>query len=108
VDENRRTGKSETHAVEYYLTSLDPTRANASELLRWIRAYGAIESQLHPVRDGTFDEGHSRGHQGSSAEVMAALRNVAIPLLSGGDAVSHRAATHRILADQPGCFNQAA
>jgi predicted transposase YbfD/YdcC len=108
VDENRRTGKSETHAVEYDLTSLDPTRANAPELVRWIRAYGAIENQLHRVRDVTFDEDHSRGRKGSSAEVMAALRNFAIPLLSGGDAVSNRAATHRILADQPGCFNQAA
>jgi hypothetical protein len=47
------------------------------------------------VRDGTFDEDHSRVRKGSSAEVMAALRNVAIHLMAGVDAVSTRAATQR-------------
>jgi Transposase DDE domain len=95
VERVRRIGKSETRAVEYDLTSLDPTRANASERWRWIRAHWAIENQLHHVRDVTFDEDHSRVRKGNSAEVMAALRNVAIHLLSGVDAVSNRAATQR-------------
>jgi hypothetical protein len=37
----------------------------------------------------------ARVRKGNSAEVMAALRNGTIHLLSGGDAVSNRAATHR-------------
>ena len=95
VERVRRIGKSETRAVEYYLTSLDPTRANASDLLRWIRTHWSIENQLHYVRDVTFDEDHSRVRKGNAAEVMAALRNVAIHLLAGVDAVSNRAATQR-------------
>jgi predicted transposase YbfD/YdcC len=95
VERVRRTGESETRAVEYYLTSLDPTRASASDLLRRIRSHWAIENQLHHVRDMTFDEDHSRVRKGSSAQVMAALRNATIHLLAGVDAVSNRAATQR-------------
>ena len=47
------------------------------------------------MRDVTFDEDHSRVRKGSSAQVMAALRNVVIHLLRDVDAVSARAATHR-------------
>jgi hypothetical protein len=43
----------------------------------------------------TFDEDRCRVRKGGSAEVMAALRNVAIHLMSGLDTRSTRAATHR-------------
>ena len=96
VERVRKIGKEVSVAVEYYVTSLEMTRASAFDLLSWIRAHWAIENQVHHVRDVTFDEDHSRVRKGSSAEVMAALRNVAIHLLKDVDAVSNRAATHRL------------
>jgi hypothetical protein len=48
------------------------------------------------VRDVTFGEDASRVRKGSSAEVMAALRNGVIHLLKDVKAVSTRAATHRL------------
>lgn len=95
VERVRRIKGAEAREVEYYLTSLKATQATAFDLLGWIRAHWAIENQLHHVRDVTFDEDHCRVRKGNSAEVMAALRNVAIHLLHRVDAVSTRAATHR-------------
>jgi predicted transposase YbfD/YdcC len=98
VERVRQAGKTLSREVEYYLTSLDSQRASASELLGWIRSHWAIENQLHHVRDVTFDEDHSRVRKGSSAEVMAALRNVTIHLMKDVQAVSTKAATHRFQA----------
>lgn len=95
VERVRRIAGGETREVEYYLSSLGPDRAGAFDFLGWIRAHWAIENQLHHVRDVTFDEDRSRVRKGNAAEVMAALRNVAIHLMSGVEAVSRRAATHR-------------
>lgn len=95
VERVRRIGKEESREVAYFLTSLDRTRATAFDLLGWIRAHWGIENHVHHVRDVTFDEDHSRVRKGSSAQVMAALRNVVIHLLRDVDAVSARAATHR-------------
>jgi hypothetical protein len=66
------------------------------DLLTWIRAHWAIENQSHHVRDVTFAEDASRVRKGSSAEVMAALRNATIHLLKDVDALSTRAAMHRL------------
>ena len=95
VERVRRIKGVETREVEYYLTSLESARATAFDLLAWIRAHWAIENQLHHVRDVTFDEDHCRVRKGNAAQVLAALRNVAIHLLHRVDAVSTRAATHR-------------
>ena len=95
VERVRRIKKVETREVEYYLTSLSLKQATAFDLLKWIRAHWTIENQLHHVRDVTFDEDHCRVRKGNSAQVLAALRNVAIYLLHDVDAVSTRAATHR-------------
>jgi len=95
VERVRRIGKTQTREVEYYLTSLDRARATALDLMGWIRAHWGIENHVHHVRDVTFDEDRSRVRKGTSAEVMAALRNVVIHLLHGVEAVSARAATHR-------------
>ncbi len=95
VERVRRIKRVETREVEYYLTSLESTRATAFDLLSWIRAHWAIENQLHHVRDVTFDEDHCRVRKGNSAQALAALRNVAVHLLHDVDALSTRAATHR-------------
>lgn len=96
IERVRRSQRVETREVEYYLTSLATTRATAFDLMRWIRAHWRIESQWHHVRDGTCDEDHCRVRKGASAQVLAALRNAAIHLLAGVDALSVRAATQRL------------
>ena len=92
----RKGKKTTTVAVEYYVTSLEIAKASAFDLMTWIRAHWSIENQSHHVRDVTFAEDASRVRKGNSAEVMAALRNVAIHLLKDVDALSTRAATHRM------------
>jgi predicted transposase YbfD/YdcC len=95
VERVRRIKGAESREVEYYQTSLGSARATALDLLSWIRKHWAIENRLHHVRDVTFDEDRCRVRKGNSAEVLAALRKVAIHLLHGVDAVSTRAATYR-------------
>ena len=96
IERVRRIRRVETREVEYYVTSLDTTQATAFDLGNWIRAHWRIENQLHHVRDGTFDEDHGRVRKGASAQVLAGLRNAAIHLLAGVDALSVRAATQRL------------
>jgi predicted transposase YbfD/YdcC len=96
IERVRRIEGEASVSVEYYVTSLDSTRATAFDLMQWIRAHWAIENQSHYVRDVTLGEDASRVRKGSSAEVMAALRNVVIHLLKDVTAVSTRAATHRM------------
>lgn len=81
--------------MDYYLTSLSRSEATAFDLLRWIRTHWAIENQLHHVRDVTFEEDQCRARKGGSAQMLAALRNVAVHLTSEVEAVSTRAATQR-------------
>jgi hypothetical protein len=60
------------------ITSLERGRAGAATLLGLNRGHWGIENGLHGVRDGTFREDASRIRKGSSAQVMAILRNIII------------------------------
>jgi predicted transposase YbfD/YdcC len=95
VERVRRIKRVETREVAYYVTSLTSARATALDLLGWVRAHGGTENRVHHVRDVTFDEDRCRVRKGNAAQVLAALRNAALHLLSRVDAVSTRAATHR-------------
>jgi predicted transposase YbfD/YdcC len=95
----RATGTRRREVV-YGLTSLAPGRADAARLLRLTRAHWRIENRSHWVRDVTFDEDRSQVRCGSTPEVMAAMRNLAIGLLRvAGE--SNIAAACRRLAAQP-------
>jgi predicted transposase YbfD/YdcC len=56
-------------------------QAGARALRGSIRGHWRIETRLHSVRDGTFDEARSRVRTGAAPHVMAALRNPALTLL---------------------------
>ena len=73
-------GTTSTETV-YGLTSLDPTRASASQLLCLTREHWHCENKSHWVRDVTFDEDRSQLRRGHLPHVMAALRNTTISLL---------------------------
>jgi predicted transposase YbfD/YdcC len=95
----RTTGVFRAETV-YGLTSLDGAPATPERLLGLSRAHWSIENRSHWVRDVTFDEDHSQVRKGSTPQVLAALRNVAIGLLRlKGE--TNIAAAGRRLAAQP-------
>jgi predicted transposase YbfD/YdcC len=94
----KKTGV-QRHEVVYGITSLSPHCADAARLLRLDRRHWRIEA-THWIRDVTFDEDRSQVRCGHVAEVMAALRNLAIALLRLAGETNIAAACRR-LAAQP-------
>ena len=90
-------GKTEAEVV-YGITSLGRDEADAKRLLGLNRGHWGIENGLHYVRDETLGEDRCRCRKGSSAQALAALRNVAVHLLDGVEAPSKAAATRRFAA----------
>jgi hypothetical protein len=81
-----------TVEVVHGITSLSPARASATRLLELSRDHWAIENGLHYRRDVTLGEDTSRVRKGVAPQVMAALRNSVIHVLSGLTAPSLAAA----------------
>jgi Transposase DDE domain len=78
-----RTVKGEKSVeVVYGITSLPPERADARRLLEVVRRHWHIENKLHRVRDVTLAEDACRVRKGSAPQVLAALRNACVHLLS--------------------------
>jgi predicted transposase YbfD/YdcC len=65
----------------YGITSLTTSQANPADVLAFNRGHWGIENREHYVRDVTFDEDRSQVRTGSSPQIMAAMRNIAISLL---------------------------
>lgn len=82
VRERTEKGKK-TVEVVYGITSLSPERADAQRLLELNRGHWAIENGLHYRRDVTMGEDASRIRKGGAPEVMAALRNSIVHVLTG-------------------------
>ncbi len=96
---NLRTGEvaCQTH---YGITSLEPNRATAADLLRLKRGHWAIENKSHWIRDMLLGEDASQVRCGAIPAVMAALRNTALSILrlAGYEAI---AKTMRYFAAHP-------
>ena len=71
-----------TAEVVHGITSLSPERADAKRLLELSRGHWGIENKLHYKRDVTMGEDASRIRKGGAPQVMAALRNSVIHVLS--------------------------
>ena len=56
-------------------------QANPADVLAFNRGHWGIENRAHHVRDVTFDEDRSQVRTGSSPQIMATMRNIAISLL---------------------------
>jgi len=79
----QRTEKGKTTVeVVYGITSLGPQKADAGRLLELTRGHWGIENGLHYRRDVTLGEDPSRVRSGVAPQVMAALRNSVIHVLS--------------------------
>ena len=85
-----------TREVEYGITSLSAKQANAEALLRIVRDHWKIENELHYVRDVTLGEDSCRVRSGTAPQVLAALRNVVVHLLSTVDATSYPEAIEQL------------
>ena len=71
-----------TVEVVHGISSLSPERADAKRLLELNRGHWGIENRLHYVRDVTMGEDASRIRKGAAPQVMAALRNSVVHVLS--------------------------
>ena len=67
--------------VVYGITSLAADIASAEKLLFYTRRHWAIENELHYVRDVTFGEDRCRVRNHRKAQILAAIRSVAVTLL---------------------------
>jgi predicted transposase YbfD/YdcC len=73
---------NKTVEVVHGITSLIPERAHAKRLLELTRGHWGIENELHYKRDVTMGEDASKIRKGVAPQVMAALRNSVIHVLS--------------------------
>ena len=73
------TGEVQRETI-YGITSLSAAKADAACMLGLVRNHWIIENGSHYVRDVTFNEDHSQVRVGSTPQVMAGLRNIAIAL----------------------------
>jgi predicted transposase YbfD/YdcC len=78
--------------VVYAVTSLTFAQASPARLADLLRGHWAIENGLHWVRDVTFSEDRSQVRTGTTPQVMACLRNLAIGVLSRAGPVNLAAA----------------
>jgi predicted transposase YbfD/YdcC len=85
--------------VVYAVTSLTFAQASPARLADLIRGHWAIENGLHYVRDVTFAEDASQVRTGTAPQVMAALRNLAIGVLSHAGPANLAAALRRHARD---------
>lgn len=101
-----RTEKGTTTVeVVHGITSLTPEKADAKRLLQLSREHWGIENQSHYVRDVTLGEDACRVRKGAAPQVLAALRNAVVYLVSGVaqacQTVVSRAGVIRRLSCQP-------
>jgi predicted transposase YbfD/YdcC len=81
VRERTVQGKKTVEAV-HGISSLSSQRAGAARLLELTREHWGIENRLHYRRDVTMSEDASRIRKGGAPQVMAALRNSVMHVLS--------------------------
>lgn len=99
-----RTVKGETTVdTAYGITSLSAGRADAEKMLGLTRGHWGVENGLHYRRDVTMGEDASRIRKGVAPQVMAALRNGVIQVLSEVVAPSLAAA----MRTMSNCFGKA-
>jgi predicted transposase YbfD/YdcC len=79
VAAKREIGDKVTEETRYFISSLDAN--DPKRLERVVRAYWAIENNLHWVLDIAFDEDSNRARKGHSAANFAVIRHIALNLI---------------------------
>lgn len=70
-----------SHERRYYVTSLDPDKVSAGDLLRLIRGHWQIENSLHFVKDRWWDEDRHHTRRPGLACAFASMTNAAVSVL---------------------------
>lgn len=78
VESERRIGQDTTVQTRYYISSLS---GDAERLLGAVRGHWGVENSVHWVLDMSFGEDACRVRKGNSAEILAALRRMALNML---------------------------
>lgn len=91
----RRAGGKETTETVCAVTSLDPAKASAGQLLAISRGHWHIENRLHWVRDLSLGEDACRVRTGEAPEILAAIRNAALRLMRSSGLTEIAAALRR-------------
>ncbi len=73
------SGKESTEVI-YGITSCEPEKATAAQMLQWTRVYWGIENGLHYRRDVTLREDATRISQPPLAKTIAAINNFVVAL----------------------------
>ena len=81
IERIREKGTKISKELVYGITSFSPHVASAEKLLFFVRRHWAIENELHNVRDMAFGEDRCRVRNHRKAQILAAIRNLAISLL---------------------------
>jgi predicted transposase YbfD/YdcC len=92
----RTIGAKKTVEVIYGITSLAAEAADAGRLLALVRDHWRIENGLHYVRDVTLGEDACRVRKGAAPQVLAALRNAVVHLLTEVESDSRPAAMEHL------------
>lgn len=90
------------HEIQYGITSLPPSIADAARLLQLRRCHWQIENGLHYPKDVTLREDGSLIHSGNGPSVMAMLRDATISLLhqAGCRTIASRLRYHSCRPDE--------
>ncbi len=75
-------GRKTTTEVQYAITSVPRSLADAARLSKCWRGHWGIENRLHWVRDVTFGEDANRTRTKSTPQIFSAFRNATITCLS--------------------------
>jgi predicted transposase YbfD/YdcC len=69
-----------THDVRYFISSLDPDRVTAAELLQHVRHHWRLENGLHFLKDRWWDEDRHHTRRPGLSACLAAINNAAVSI----------------------------
>ena len=69
-----------SHDVRYFVSSLDPDRVTAAELLQHVRHHWRLENGLHFLKDRWWDEDRHRTRRPGLSACLAVINNAALTI----------------------------
>ncbi len=92
------TGKLVSHDVRYFISSLDPARVTAADILADVRNHWRVENSLHFCKDRWWDEDRHHTRRPGLSACFAAINNAALSIhrLSSDPNIPLRAAADAI------------
>jgi predicted transposase YbfD/YdcC len=79
-EQRRSDGEVVYHDVRYFISSLDPDKVTAAELLQHVRGHWKVENGLHFLKDRWWDEDRHHTRRPGLAACLAAINNAAVSI----------------------------